>query len=93
MRKWERPNKKNTYEQWKSCVLVEIQKKLLVSECIFKLACLVAVAGDHAYVSLKVLAKKSLNIMELAWLTSRFLITMYEVDTTAKVYLEPFQHI
>ena len=24
-------------------------------------------------------------------LPSRFLITMYEVDTTAEVYLEPFQ--
>ena len=67
-------------------------KRFLVSECIFKLACFVKVAGNQGYVSRKVLAEKSLNRLVLVWLIfTFFLITMYEVDTAAEGYLEPFQ--
>ena len=67
-------------------------KKLLVSECIFKLACFVRVAGNQGYISRKVFAEKSLNRLVLVWhIFTIFLITMYEVDTAAEVYLEPFQ--
>ena len=47
-------------------------KKLLVSECIFKLACFVRVAGNQGYVSRNVFAEKSLNRLVLYSLSSCF---------------------
>ena len=63
----------------------------MVSECIFKLVFFVRVVGNQGYVSRKV---HLLKIFEqigigMAYLHV-FLITMYEIDTAAEMYLEPF---
>ena len=57
-------------------------KKFLVSECIFKSAFFVRVAGHQGYVSGKAFSEKSLGRLVLLWLSFPFfLITRHEVDT------------
>ena len=67
-------------------------KKFLVSEWIFKLVCFCESCRKLGICfAQSVFAEKSLNRLVLVWLIFKFfLITMYEIDTTAEVYLKPF---
>ena len=66
-------------------------KKLLVSECIFKLVCFCESCRKSGICFRQsVFAEKSLNRLVLVWLISTFfLIKMYEIDRAAEMYLEP----
>ena len=78
----------------KRMVFSENLKKFLVSECIFKLACFVRVAGNQRYVSRKVFTEIFLSRLVLVWL----IFTFFQLQYMKQIQLQrciqnPFRHI
>ena len=78
----------------KRMVFSENLKKFLVSECIFKLACFVRVAGNQGYVSRKVFTEIFLSRLVLVWL----IFTFFQLQYMKQIQLQrciqnPFRHI
>ena len=78
----------------KRMVFSENFKKFLVSECIFKLACFVRVAGNQGYVSRKVFTEIFLSRLVLVWL----IFTFFQLQYMKQIQLQrciqnPFRHI